>query len=127
MTDSELDDGVRIAQLLASDLVGYEDALSAVTVTDADPDVAPTTDGSQAYRVRVADRPFATVFVHPERARIEFEAGQEAALDAAREAGLRVRPKAVDPPRTVVFVENGAEVKRVLSVVEAAVGDDGNE
>lgn len=120
MTGSELDDGVRIAQLLASDLVGYGDALADVTVTDADPDVDPTTDGAQAYRVRVADRPLAAVFVHPDRARIEFAAGQEAALDAAREAGLRVRPKASEPPRTVVFVENGAEVKRVLRVVEAA-------
>lgn len=121
MTDSELDDGVRIAQLLASDLVGYGDALADVTVTDADPDVEPTADGATAYRVRVADRPLATVFVHPDRARVEFAAGQEAALDAAREGGLRVRPKASEPPRTVVFVENGAEVKRVLRVVEAAV------
>ena len=121
MVTRELDDGVRIAQLLASDLVGHEDGLAAVTVTDADPEVEPTTDGARAYRVRAADRPLATVFVHPDRTRIEFEAGQDAALDAAREAGLRVRPKLVDPPRTVVFVENGAEVKRALGVVEAAV------
>lgn len=121
MVIHELDDGVRIAQLLASDLVGHEDGLADVTVTDADPDVEPTPNGARAYRVRVADRPLAAVFVHPERVRIEFEAGQEAALDAARDAGLRVRPKAVEPPRTVVFVENGAEVKRALRVAEAAV------
>jgi hypothetical protein len=121
MVTHELDDGVRIAQLLASDLVGHEDGLADVTVTDADPDVKPTPNGARAYRVRAADRPLATVFVHPERVRIEFEVGQEATLDAARDAGLRVRPKATDPPRTVVFVENGAEVKRVLRVVEAAV------
>jgi len=121
MVTRELDDGVRIAQLLASDLVGHEDGLAAVTVTDADPEVEPTTDGARAYRVRAADRSLATVFVYPDRTRIEFEAGQDAALDAAREAGLRVRPKLVDPPRTVVFVENGAEVKRALGVVEAAV------
>jgi hypothetical protein len=121
MVTHELDDGVRIAQLLASDLLGHEDGLADVTVTDADPDVEPTPNGARAYRVRAAEQPLATVFVHPERARIEFEAGQEAALDAARDAGLRVRPKATEPPRTVVFVENGAEVKRVLRVVEAAV------
>jgi hypothetical protein len=121
MVTRELDDGVRIAQLLASDLVGHADGLAAVTVTGADPEVEPTTDGARAYRVRAAARPLATVFVHPDRARIEFEAGQDAALDAAREAGLRVRPKLVDPPRTVVFVENGAEVKRALGVVEAVV------
>lgn len=121
MVSHELDDGVRIAQLLASDLVGHEDGLADVTVTDADPDVKPAPNGARAYRVRVADRPLATVFVHPERARLEFEAGQEAALAAARDAGLRVRPKATEPPRTVVFVESGAEVKRLLRVVEAAV------
>jgi len=121
MVTRELDDGVRIAQLLASDLVGHADGLAAVTVTDADPEVDPTTDGARAYRVRAADRPLATVFVHPDRVRIEFEAGQDATLDAAREADLRVRPKLVDPPRTVVFVENGAEVKRALGVVEAVV------
>lgn len=120
MVTHELDDGVRIAQLLASELVGYGDGLADVTVTDADPDVEPTPNGARAYRVRVADRLLATVFVHPERARIEFEAGQEAALDAAREARLRVRPKAIEPPRTVVFVENGADVKRALGVAEAA-------
>ena len=121
MVTHELDDGVRIAQLLASDLVGHEDGLADVTVTDADPDVEPTPNGARAYRVRAADRPLATVFVHSERVRVEFESGQEAALDAARDAGLRVRPKATEPPRTVVFVENGAEVKRFLRVVEAAV------
>jgi hypothetical protein len=120
MVTRELDDGVRIAQLLASDLVGHEDGLAAVTVTDADPDVEPTTDGARAYAIRAADRPLATVFVHPDRARVEFETGREAALDAASEAGLRVRPKAATPPKTVVFVENGAEVKRMLGVVEAA-------
>jgi len=120
MVTRELDDGVRIAQLLASDLVGHEGALADVTVTDADPDVDPTTDGARAYRVRDAAA-LGTVFVHPDRVRIEFESAPETALDAAREAGLRVRPKAVDPPRTVVFVENGAEVKRMLGVIERVV------
>jgi hypothetical protein len=121
MVAHELDDGVRIAQLLASDLAGHGDDLAAVTVTDADPEVEPTPDGARAYTVRAADRPLATVFVHPERARIEFEAGRTAALDAAREADLRVRPRLTEPPRTVVFVENGAAVKRALAVVEDAV------
>jgi len=122
MVTSELDDGVRIAQLLASELVGHEGRLAGVTVTDVDPEVEPTADGARAYVVRADEAPLATVFVHPERARVEFEVGPEATLDAASETDLRVRPKAVDPPRTVVFVENGAEVKRVLRVVEAAVG-----
>jgi len=47
------------------------------------------------------------------------------AADAAESAGLRVRPKAVRPPRTLVFVEDGAQVKRVLSVFEAVVAATG--
>lgn len=121
MVTRELDDGVRIAQLLASELVGHAGALADVTVTDADPDVTPTAGGARAYRVHGADDVLATVFVHPERARVEFEAGAAVALDAAREADLRVRPTAAEPPRTLVFVENGAEVKRVLGVVERVV------
>lgn len=121
MVESTLSDGVRIAQLLASDLIGHEGRLEGVTVTDADSDVEPTVDGEQAYVVRAGERPLATVFVHPERARVEFRAGHDAAVDAANAADLRVRPKAVDPPRTVVFVETGGEVKRALGVFEAAI------
>ncbi|GAB3322693.1 hypothetical protein [Haloplanus salinarum] len=121
MVDSTLADGVRIAQLLASDLVGHEGRLATVSVTDADPEVDPTTDGSRAYVVRAGDDPLATAFVHPERVRLNFRLAHESVVEAADEAGLRVRPKAVEPPRTVVFVEDGAEVKRVLSVFERAV------
>ena len=39
--------------------------------------------------------------------------------EAGQRAGLRVRPKAVDPPRTLAFVESGAEVKHALRVVRA--------
>ncbi|MFD1634146.1 hypothetical protein ACOZ4L_00255 [Haloplanus ruber] len=121
MVDSTLADGVRIAQLLASDLVGHEGRLATVSVTDADPDVEPTPDGSRAYAVQAGDESLATAFVHPERVRLDFRCAPEAVVDAASEAGLRVRPKAVDPPRTVIFVEDGAEVKRALSVFERAV------
>lgn len=121
MVDAELSDGVRIAQLLASDLVGHGGTLADVTVTDADPDVDPTADGQQAYVVSDDGAPLATVFVHPERVRVEFPDRHETVAEAAAEADLRVRPKATDPPRTLVFVESGAAVKRVLAVVEAVV------
>jgi len=45
----------------------------------------------------------------------------EAAADAAAEAGLRARPKAAEPPRTLVFVERGAETKPALRVIERVV------
>ena len=128
-------DGVRIAQLLASELTGGGGHLADVTVTDADPDVEPTTDGAPAYRVRLdGEDAIAAVFVHPDRARVEFTAAPDAAARAGDAADLRVRPKAVRPPRTVAFVEDGAEVKRVLPAFVAVVrarseqgGDDGDD
>lgn len=151
MVDERTADGVRIAQLLASELTAGGGVLAALCVTDSDPDVAPTTDGALAYRVVAGEgmetpdhesagdgetaaeadpdpsgsesrtRACAEVFVHPDRARVEFVTGPDAAARAAADAGLRVRPKAVRPPRSIVFVEDGAEVKRVLSAFAAAV------
>jgi len=146
MVADRLRDGTRIAQLVASELTGDRGRLAAVVVVDADPDVEPTADGAVAYRVAhvsnseaieigeqgqttvdesaVADQTMlATVFVHPERARIEFTAAPDTAAEAADSAGLSVRPKAVDPPRTLVFVEDGAEAKRVIPVFESVVAD----
>lgn len=130
MVEDRLTDGVRIAELLASELVTF------ASVTDADPDVEPTAEGALAYAVRrtgaagvgaeAADGdaethdpdPVAEVYVHPDRVHVEFTTAHEAVVDAAREAGLRVRPAA---SRTIVFVADGAEVKRVRAAFEAAL------
>ncbi|GAA0716236.1 hypothetical protein J2744_000823 [Halorubrum trapanicum] len=130
MVTDRLADGVRIAQLLASEVTGNESRLRGLTVVDADPDVEATTDGALAYRIAretpdndgEAMEPIAEVYVQPDRARIEAIGAPETAATAATEADLRVRPKAVRPPRTLVFVEDGAQVKRALAVLEA-VGD----
>jgi hypothetical protein len=144
MVADRLTDGVRIGQLLASEVSGNEGRLRALSIADADPDVEPTADGALAYRiVRAAEgdaseadgRVVVEAYVQPDRVRIEFvgadgaETPESADTDdvptvtaaAADEAGLRVRPKAVRPPRTLVFVEDGAQVKRALPVLEAAV------
>ena len=151
MVADRLTDGVRIGQLLASEVSGNEGRLRSLSIADADPDVEPTADGALAYRiVRAADgdateadgdateadgRVVAEAYVQPDRLRVEFvgadgaETPESADADdlptvtaaAADEAGLRVRPKAVRPPRTLVFVEDGAQVKRALPVLEAAV------
>jgi len=150
MVEDRLSDGTRIAQLVASELTGDRDTLARVVVADADPDVEPTDDGAFAYRVLhvgdsdalttddrgrptlAADPPsdidaestdLASVFVQPERARIEFGYAPDRAAEVAADADLRVRPKAVEPPRTLVFVEDGVEAKRVLPVFEAVVTD----
>ena len=127
MASDRLTDGVRIAQLLASEVSGDGGRLRDLALADADPDVEPTADGALAYRIGLdaedgRDRkPVADVYVHPDRVRIEFRVAVEEAADAAADADLRVRPKAVRPPRALVFVEDGAQVKRALPVFSAVV------
>lgn len=119
MVEDRITDGRRIAQLLASELDGREDGeLADFAVTNADQDVEPTADGARAYDVTRHDERIARAFVQDDRAHLEFEAGQDAAAEAAADVDLRVRPKATNPPRTLVFVESGAEVKRATDVVQ---------
>lgn len=126
MTD-RVEDGLRIARLLSSELVAREDgplaALELDDVRDADA-LDPGEFGAFAYGIAVdedGDR-LADVYVHDDRARVEFRRGVEAVPSAAAgEAGLRARPKAVEPPRALLFVEDGAAVKRALDVVAAAL------
>jgi hypothetical protein len=147
MVTDRLTDGVRIGQLLASEVAGNHGRLRGLGVSDADPDVEPTPDGALAYRLVRNDNDggqaredaettrgggadgadgtdvesVAEVYVQPDRVRIEFVRAPDAVADAAGEAGLRVRPKAVRPPRTLVFLEDGTEIKRVLPVLERVV------
>jgi len=126
MVGDEIADGKGIGQLLSSEIHGHErDIAGDLVVVDADPDAEAAEGGTFAYGVGF-DRgdgdptPVAEVYLHPDRVRIEFLGGVERAAAAAEEEGLRGRPKAVEPPRTIVFVENGADVKGALRVVVAA-------
>jgi hypothetical protein len=122
MSADRVRDGHRIAQLLASELESGA-SHDALAVTDADPHVEPTADGALAYRVLDTrdDTEIAAVYVQPDRIRVEFSVAPAAVAEAAEERGLRVRPKAADPPQTVVFVEDGAQAKHVLPAFEAAL------
>jgi hypothetical protein len=120
-----VEDGLRIARLLSSELVAREDgplaALELDDVRDADA-LDPGEFGAFAYGVAVDGDRLADVYVHDDRARVEFRCGVEAVPGAAAgEAGLRARPKAVEPPWTLVFIVDGAAVKRALDVVAAAL------
>ncbi|AZQ15425.1 hypothetical protein [Halorubrum sp. PV6] len=141
MVADKLTSGVRIGQLLASEIAGNEGRLRAFSLSDADPEVEPTPDGAFAYDVVRDGALVAEAYVQPDRLQLEFVAdrdapdGEQAADEpdapalvaaAADDAGLRVRPKAVHPPRTLVFVEDGAQVKRALSVFEALVESEKN-
>ena len=126
MVDDRLTDGRRIAELLASELDGLGGVFAGVEITDPDREVRPTPDGAFASRDPRAEdgtepTDIAEVFVQPDRARVEFTALPDVAADAATAETLRVRPKAVRPPRTLVFVEDGAAVKRAVSVFETVV------
>lgn len=127
MAEDRIEDGTRIAQLLASELDGRADgAFAALGLAETDPDVEPTADGAFAYAVDVesdADERLAEVYVHPDRVRVEFLQAADLAAERAGEAGLRVRPKATDPPRTLAFIESGAAVKRAADVFEALIDD----
>ena len=124
MVEERLADGMRIAQLLASEVTGRTDGpLGKLVITDADPDVEPTVDGGSAYLIERDDQPLGEVFVQPDRVRVELREGIEAAVEMAEQRKLRVRPKAVEPPRTLVFIESGAEVKRAVAVLVAAAED----
>ncbi|WP_265112344.1 hypothetical protein [Halosolutus halophilus] len=139
MVEDRVTDGRRIGELLASELDGRDDGvLDRIAVVNADRDVEPTVDGARAYDVavtRVEDEPdteteerLARVFVHDDRTHLEFEAGQDVAVEAAEAVDLRVRPKATEPPKTLVFVESGAAVKRASDVVQTVTRSiDGRE
>ena len=124
MVERETTDGVRIAQLLSSEIHGHtRDALGRLAVVDADTDVEPTEFGAFAYGVEGAGKRLADVYVHPDRAHVAFRVGLTAAVEVAKREGLRVRPKATKPPQTLVFVENGADVKRALAVLRAVAAE----
>lgn len=145
MVGERITDGRRIAQLLAAELRGHERGrLGRLAVVDVR-DVEGTEHGTFAYGVALlppgetADRRnpdvtereaverLADVYVHLDRARVEFRLAPDTAADAGQEAaaedesGLRVRPKATTPPRTLLFLESGVAAKRALPVFRAVV------
>jgi len=72
MVTDRLRDGVRIAQLLASEVTGDQGRLKTLSVADADTDVEPTLDGTLAYRITREDEPIVDAYVQPDRLRLEF-------------------------------------------------------
>lgn len=126
MVEERLEDGHRIAQLLASEVDGRTDGeLDFLSITEANAEVEPTVEGAFAYGIELNDgagkQKIASVYVHPDRAHIEFAVDHEAVVATAESEGLRVRPKTTHPPKTLVFVEDGAEVKRAVSVIERMI------
>lgn len=124
MVVDRVTDGKRIAQLLASEIDGREDPpLDELAVVNADRDVEGTVEGALAYEIARGGETVGAVYVHEDRAHLELRKGLDAARARAEDVDVRVRPKAVEPPRLLVFIESGAEVKRAVSVLVAALTD----
>ena len=124
MVERRVTDGVRIAQLLSSEVDGREDgALDRLAVTNADTDVEGTADGERAFDVTLDGDALGAVFVHDEYARLELQRGGETAKSRAEEAGLRAEEgDDGDGEAARLFVESGAEVKRAVDALDAVSG-----
>lgn len=124
MVEDRVTDGRRVAELLSSEVTGREDpSFDRLAVTDADPDVEPTTDGARAFDISHEARRLGRVFIQPDRARLELTANPVAAREALSETDLRWRAAGGEPPRIIVFIPDGVAVKRVLPVIAATAED----
>lgn len=123
MVIDELTDGKQIGQYLASEVHGHErDVLGELSVVDADKDAESSENGTFAFAVATRSGNGSNIleaYLHPDRLRVEVLVCPAVAADVGVEEGLRTRPKAVDPPRTLLFVENAAGVKAALRVIRA--------
>ncbi len=88
MVGDSIDDPVRIAQLLASELTGLETGrLAAIDVADADSDVDPQPEGATAYTIEYQQTPVAAVVLYPDAAVVEFDDDHADATPYAIETG----------------------------------------
>jgi len=117
MVERRVADGVRIAQLLSSELDGREDgALDRLAVTNADRSVEALPGGARAYDIERDGEAFARAFVHEDRVRIELEDGAAAVAPHVAGDDLRV---STEGDETALIVESGAAVKRAVDALDA--------
>lgn len=124
VVEDRVTDGRRVAELLSSEVTGREDQpFDRLAVTEAEPDVEPTTDGARAFDISHESRRLGRVFIQPDRARLELTGNPVAARDSLEETDLSWRAAGGEPPRIIVFVPDGVAVKRVLPVLGATAED----
>jgi hypothetical protein len=123
MSEDRISDGRRIGELLASEVTARTNGLlSDLALVDVRSNAEGSEVGTFAYGITIDETVrLADVYVHDDRARLEFRAGVDPIPVAGEKANLRVRPKAAEPPRVLVFVESGAAVKRALDVISVAI------
>lgn len=115
------DSGPALARQLGDEVGAATGPLDSVRVAEVRDDPVPTADGTRCYALDGPAGRIAEVYVYPGRVRIEFSADPPVAAKAGERVGLRVRPKAVQPPRTLVFVESPDEIQAALDVIRTVV------
>jgi hypothetical protein len=138
MVEDRVTDGKRVAQLLSSELSGRDrDTLGDVTVVDADPDAAPSPEGTVGYGVAYRDERVGTVRLYPEAAELSTGDADVANTDSAGVAAAtdhslaeRVADAVAGPDLSVtddgaVRIESGAAVKRAVDALVAGLSDGG--
>ncbi|MFW6384080.1 MAG: hypothetical protein ACOCZC_01630 [Halodesulfurarchaeum sp.] len=119
MVEEAIRDPSRIAELLRAEIEGLSDPpFDSMTVRTASGD-----QGTPTFRVTGPEGTVLTATEGPERLAVEVRLDPETAATTAQELGLRARPKATHPPATVLLVERGADVKRVIDVLRRPYED----
>ncbi|SFR99207.1 hypothetical protein SAMN05216559_2170 [Halomicrobium zhouii] len=118
MIEDDRSEGLRLVRRLREGLVRNDGSTPRFDV-DHETAIDPTPDGTLAATLAADGRSLAAVYAQPTRAYVEFEAAPTVAAASADAAGLRVRPKASRPPKTLVFVESVGDVEPALGVIAA--------
>ncbi|MFB6113112.1 MAG: hypothetical protein ABEJ58_03285 [Halodesulfurarchaeum sp.] len=123
MVDETIRDGPAIADLLIAEIEAFEEPpFDSLGLGDETPSTDSSTPETSEVEITYRGEFLCTLSVHPDRIFLEFRQEQAAVRDAAADVGLRVREKATDPPATLVFVERGADVKRVIDIFGTVLG-----
>ncbi|ELZ23167.1 hypothetical protein C475_15999 [Halosimplex carlsbadense 2-9-1] len=122
MVEDRITDGKRVAQLLSSELSGRDrGSLGDVSVVDADPDAAPSPEGTVAYGVAYRDERVGTVRLYPDAAVLSI--GDAGPVDAQRVRGSVDGPDLSVTDDGAVRIESGAAVKRAVDALVAGLSD----
>jgi hypothetical protein len=115
MVEDTVDNGKRIAQLLASECSGLElGALADVTVADASPDANPSGDGTRAYRLAYRAETVAVVSMFPDHARLSWVHDVAAPASHAQSDQLTVSGNDI-------AIHSGAGVKPAVDAVRSVL------
>jgi len=118
MVEDVIRDPDRIAALLRAELEGLEEPpFDQYTVQSTAETEQP---GTPAFSVTSQGETVLKATKGPERLTLEIKSDPETVAIAAEEVGLRSRPKATQPPATVLFVDRAADVKRAIDVLRAS-------